>query len=472
MNLKQHTFISILFLFVLSTVMMLKQLMSEDFFSAFTADTYVQTSWAWQFAEALKEGIVYPRWTPLDFWQYGSPAFLPYSPFAFYLVALFSLFTGSIITAMNMTRFTALFLSATGMFFLVKEFYPKNIALLTACFYILFPYNIFQFYFIGSFTSTVSFMWFSPIMLFIYRYIKRNEYKDLLLAGMCYGFLIFTHLINAYIFTLVITIFIVSLSIAQKRLKYLFTLPTVIIIGILVSSAYVLPLIYEKGFIDTKTFIGIGEGWPYYYFLVLPDMTQKLPTDHFWTVYYNTFVFYIYFFCTLLVLVSLFTRKLRRVNKDDISYVNIVMLAIATGSLFFLFGVSRFLWEIIPFFKYIQFPTRLLNVTTFAVIFLSATVFHVLYSMENTKRKRYVFIVSMFVIFILIDYKYISYPPSFTKKELLPVKSTHWILYTLPKGVDLERIRTEGEIEEKANIIEGNGRADIKEWDSAKGLST
>jgi uncharacterized membrane protein len=468
MNAKKRTISSILFLFVLSVVIMLKQLISESFFSAFTADTYVQTSWAWQFAEALHEGIIYPRWTPLDFWHYGSPAFLPYSPFAFYLVALFKFFTGSIITAMNMTKCAALFLSATGMFFLVREFYSRNIALLTASFYILFPYTVFQFYFVGSFTSTISFIWFSPIVLFVCRYIKRNEYKELLLAGMCYGGLILTHLINAYIFTLVITIFIISLSLAKKKAQYLLALPVVVITGILVSSAYVFPLIYEKGFIDTKTFIGIGEGWPYYYFLLLPDLTHKLPADHFWPVYYNTFVFYIFFFSTLLVLVFLFTRKLRRANEDDIVHINTVMLLIAVGSLFFLFGISRFLWEIIPFFKYIQFPTRLLNVTTVAVVFLSAAIFHVLYPMENKKSRRYVFIVLLFVLFIFLDYKYISSPPFFTKHELLPAKSTHWILYTLPKGVDLERIRTDKEIGEKASVVGGYGKADVKAWDSAK----
>ena len=123
---ERNTVISILFLLCLSAVLMLRQLMSHAYFSSVIQDTFEHTGWAWQFAEALKEGIIYPRWMPLKFWGYGSPIFVLYPPLAYYVVALVSLFTGSVITAMNMTKFLSLFLCGVGIFFLVRESYSRN----------------------------------------------------------------------------------------------------------------------------------------------------------------------------------------------------------------------------------------------------------------------------------------------------------------------------------------------------------
>ena len=210
---------SIVILLISSAILMLRQLISTSYFSCHGEDTYAYVSWAWQFVESLKEGVIYPRWLPVTFWDYGSPTFLLLPPFAFYLVGFFNIFTGSVITAMNITKFLSLFLSGVGMFFLVREFYSEKIALLTGVTYIVFPYNIFQFYFAGTFASTVSFMWFAPIILFTYRYMRDRYYRYIVYAGLCYAGLILTHLINAYMFSFVLAAFIISLSIVRKRPK-------------------------------------------------------------------------------------------------------------------------------------------------------------------------------------------------------------------------------------------------------------
>jgi uncharacterized membrane protein len=194
----------------------MRQLSTEGYFSCLVEDTYTYTSWASQFINALKEGVVYPRWTSLNFWGYGSPTFILYPPFAFYLTAFFNVFTGSVVTAMNITKYTALLTSGIGVFFLVREFYSEKVASLSAIFYMGFPFNVFGFYYYGTFASVVSLMWFSPIMLFAYKYIKYKQYEYILYAGVCYGGLILTHLINAYMFTFVFGSFIAYMALVRN----------------------------------------------------------------------------------------------------------------------------------------------------------------------------------------------------------------------------------------------------------------
>src|SRR4030042_2714938 len=272
MSSRKYTILSILILFFLSGLIMLRQLTSTVFFSCFISDTFTYTSWAWQFTEALKEGIVYPRWIPLNFWGYGSPTFILYPPLAFYLVAFFNIFTDSVIVAMNITKFTALFLSATGMFFLIKEFYSEKIALVTATFLILFPFNVFWIYLGASFASPISFMWFSPILLFIYKYFTHRKYKYILIAGALYGGLISTHLITAYMFTFVIIFFILYLSVVKKFLAGVVNIPIMFLTGTLVSAAYFLPLFYEKQLFNLKDF---GGGFKFSEFFVFPKLPEN-----------------------------------------------------------------------------------------------------------------------------------------------------------------------------------------------------
>ena len=102
--------------------------------------------------------------------------------------------------------------------------------------------------------------------------------------------------------------------------------------------------------------------------------------------------------------------------------------------LFYIFSYAKLL------FKYIQFPCRWFNITTFATVLLSASYFYVTNTFNSTKMKRYFIPVLLFLICILLDYKYISSSPIFTKQEIIPVNGVNWTLEHLPARVDIRKI--------------------------------
>lgn len=465
---RRFTLFSILLLFFFAALMMLRQLVSEGYFSCIIEDTYTYTSWAWQFIEALKEGVIYPRWLPLNFWGYGSPTFILYPPIAYYLVAFFNMFTGSLITAMNITKFLSLFLSGVGMFFLVRDFYSEKIALLTSSFYIVFPYNIFQLYFVGTFASTISFLWFSPIILFTYRYMKDRHYENMIYAGLCYGGLILTHLINAYMFTFVLVAFIISMAIVKRRPGYLMSVPLIIAVGLLISAVYIAPVIFEKQFLSMEHFTGKIVGYyTYINTFILPHSIDVLPSDHLWRVYYKAYFFFVLFFCFFILLVLRQLIRLRHVNNlGDIKAVNIYFLGVAVGSLFFLLGISRFLWETIPFFEYIQFSARWLYITVFSLVFLSSIIFYVLDKYYKAKPGKTLYIIILFLICLMLDGRYIYSAPLFKEKQLIPVRPANFNSEYLPMWVSEENISRD-KLNERVTI-HGEGEVKIVAWKSAE----
>jgi len=467
MSHKKHIILIIAVLFFLSALIMLRQLISSAYFSCIIQDSFDYTSWAGQFIQALKEGIIYPRWLPLNFWGYGSPAFILYPPLAFYLVSFFDIFTHSVITAMNITKFVALFLSGVGMFFLIKEFYSEKIALLTAAFYVIFPYNIFQFYFVGTFASTVSYMWFSPIVLFTYRYIKHGSYINIAYAGLCYGGLILTHLINAYMFTFVLLSFVIFMSITRKRPENLFAIPIILVIGFLISAAYILPVLHDKRFFNLGFFIK-DFVLDFHNFFIIPDMTTKFAEGHAWRAYYNVFVSYAFFFSVFIVVSLIQTMKLRRVKEMESIYrINKFFTGIAIFSIFLMFGISTVIWETVPFFKYIQFPNRWLNVAAFAVVFLSAIMFWTVVTVYKTKQSRGIFITLLFLMCLLLDFKYVVSSCVFKKEKFETHQASNWNYEHLPIWVNIEKI-SKNIKQEKLLISEGEGRTKTMKWNSAE----
>lgn len=466
----RYTFLYILILFCIALAVMLKQFIASGYYSVITSDTFAYTSWAWQFTEALQEGINYPRWMPNDFWGYGSPTFILYSPLSFYLIAFLNIFSASIVVAMNFAKFFSLFLTGFGIFFLVKEFYPGKTAFCAAVFYILFPFNILQMYLFGSFATTISLLWYSPVFLFASRYFKYRQYKHLIYTGICYGGLILTHLIQAYMLSFVIAVFIIFMSAANKKRSDLLALPIIITIGILVSAAYLLPLFLESKFTNPNSFISKESGLLFSNFFLLPNLTSQLSPDMYWTFYYDTFA--LHFF--LLVIITIwFASKVLIINKDRIvlderkNTINRIFLSVAVWSLYLLFGASRVFWEIIPFFKYIQVPARWLNITVFSVTMLFASFVYVSEKTCASIKAYHYFIFVIYLTLISFDYYYINNAHIFTKDELLPVKSITWTKEHLPAGVEIAKLEQEKEDIRRAVIIKGEGKAEIVDWKSA-----
>ena len=471
-NNKSKTVLFIGIVWLISSLIMFRQLAAKAYFSCLIEDTYTYTSWASQFAEGLREGIIYPRWTSLNFWGYGSPTFILYPPLAFYLTSFFNVLAGSVITAMNITKYTALLLSGIGMFFLVREFYSEKSALLSAIFYIGFPFNVFGLYYYGTFASVVSLMWFSPIILFTYKYIDKRQCKYVLYAGLCYGGLIFTHLINAYMFTFVMSSFVLSLSIIKKRPWDILAIPVIILTGSSVSAAYLFPLLFEKHFFNINAFVAAGGGFDFAQYFIYPNMTGIMPPGNFWPVYYKEFETAIFLLSVFICIFMMRMARLKNIKTGrDTNSVNFIFIGTALGSLFLLFGLSSFIWNAIPFFKFIQFPFRWLNITFFAVAFLSAAGFRLTEYNSGRRTERRVaigIVVLIFLVCILYDYKYIVTSPVFTSDELIPPKSVNWTKEHLPTGVDINIIRLAETKEDRITILTGDGNVEIATWNTAK----
>jgi hypothetical protein len=261
------------------------------------------------------------------------------------------------------------------------------------------------------------------------------------------------------------------MSVIQKRLKTLIALPILMSIGFLVSAAYLFPVFFEMKYMNMKGFIekAINYDYDFHDFFIFPDIKGNIPTAPVWPYYYKELFIYALILCICIFLFFNLMRKWHQVKAMKDAYtVNIIFLATAIVTIFLLSGSSIFIWEYIPFFKYIQFPVRWLIISSFAIVFLSASGFWTLENLSGRQTKKYVAIALLFVICIVIDYHYITSAAVFTKNELLPVKEVNWTKEHLPSGVVIDKIEKAKDKQNKTIILSGRGKAELIKWKSAE----
>ena len=204
-----------------------------------------------------------------------------------------------------------------------------------------------------------------------------------------------------------------------------------------------------------------------------PNLTDEMPPGNFWPVYYSEFEATVFLLVICLCIFSIRMIKIRNIStENDANTVNLFFLSASLGSLFLLFGMSSFLWNVIPFFKYIQFPFRWLNIAVYLVTFLfSAAGFWMLESKKDKHSGRFTgmtVVALLFLICALYDYKYIITSPVFAPDELMPPKSVNWTEEHLPSGVDINKIKIHEVSGKNISIPKGEGEAEVVTWNSTE----
>ncbi|HZP98680.1 MAG TPA: 6-pyruvoyl-tetrahydropterin synthase-related protein [Reyranella sp.] len=149
-------------------------------------------TWATQFSEQFRAGILYPRWMPQSFDGLGSPAFYFYPPLPFWLDALVSVITANLMSVsyrLVVTSLLILFASGLAMHAWLKaQKASATVALWGAVAWMAAPYHLLDYYMRGAWAEFTAFV-FLPLVLLTLR-------SPVLLA-LAYAGLLLSHLPTA-----------------------------------------------------------------------------------------------------------------------------------------------------------------------------------------------------------------------------------------------------------------------------------
>lgn len=320
----------------------------------------------YEFGLCMRDGQIPCRWSPDAGFGFGEPVFnfytqLPYL-FGFILNSLGLTLIGSMKTLFILSFVFSFF----SMYFASFEIWKSRWgAILSAMLYLYAPYRAVDVWVRGALPESLSFIFFPLIILYFEKMIKRKG-KYFFILIFLFSILLLTHNISFFIFNIFFIPWVFYRYIISKKTRLLLLPILSIVIAGLISSFYLLPVIFESKFvmIDSTTmgyfdfrghFVGLTQlllstNWGYGASVFGPEDGLNLSIG---------------FMQWLGAAAAFFLIVIR---KEIVKYKDFITLLLF--GLFFLFLIhprSIDIWELAPFFSYIQFPWRFLGISLFCL---------------------------------------------------------------------------------------------------------
>src|SRR5258708_22156635 len=164
-------------------------------------------TWAAQFADQFRAGVLYPRQLPDSFDHLGAPTFYFYPPIAFWVDALLSVITlDALSVSRRLSVSSLLLLWASGMAmhaWLRAETASPPAALCGALAYMAAPYHLLDHYYRGAYAEFAAYV-FLPLVALAIRQIADGRRFGVALLALSYAALPMAHLPTALLISVTV----------------------------------------------------------------------------------------------------------------------------------------------------------------------------------------------------------------------------------------------------------------------------
>jgi uncharacterized membrane protein len=381
-----------------------------------------------QFDQAIRDGVLYPRWG-VDFaLGYGYPLFNIYSTLAFYVAEVFHLLGASLTGAVKLTYVVAFLLSGLTMYAFAKRVLNPQAGVLAAVIYMYVPYRLLDIYVRCAFAEFCAYSFLPLILLLFYELVERRCARNLVLAALAYAALFLTHAATTFVFTLLLAPYVAFLLVAKTRSGWGTVLRSAVFAGgaalyaLALAAVFLLPMIAEKEYIVesqwTQGSFGYESHFVYPSQLLSPywgygyagaglqdEMSLQLGLAA----------------TTLSVVAVLWSLRKQAPGKAQTAFFLCASIVIVLAMM----PVAKPLWELLPLAAFVQFPWRLLGLAALTMSFLGGGVVFVLLEEGIGAAERFDPRVAVLVlVVILASYGYAApqyTPPSARSEEAVAI---------------------------------------------------
>lgn len=291
------------------------------------------------------------RWSPDSGLGYGEPLFNFYGQATYWVGEVFHKMGLSFIDSIKSIFIISLIGSGISMFFLSKKIWKTNYsALISSIVYVYAPYRAVDVWVRGALPEAFGFLVFPLIILAI-------EERRTIWFGVLLSLLILTHNLSLILFLP----FILTWIFYRKFWKSIYGF----LLAFGLSSFYILPVIFESKFINLENTIH-----GYFDFRAHFVTIQQLLFSRFWGYGGSTWgptdglslsVGQFQWILPCIVFIYIIIKKKINTNKEFL-----IFFVLGWFYLLLTHNKSTFIWNILPFMAYIQFPWRFLGVATFS----------------------------------------------------------------------------------------------------------
>jgi hypothetical protein len=359
---------------------------------------------------AIRDGHFPVRWSQNFGFGYGMPLFNFYGPLPFYIAWLFHLIGLSFISSIKALVILNYFISFIGMYYLTKYFWGKYGALLSATAFIYAPYRAINTYVRGSLNELTAITFVSLSLFFILMMVRKKKNKWVIYSSLSLAGIILSHNITAFIsfpILFIYGLFLTSKFFKKTRIKKIKRIFSAFILSLGIASFYALPSFMEKSYTAISS---ITTGYFHYsqHFLYLRQLLNS-PWGYGGSIFgledgLSFEIGKLHIVLAVIGALSLFFIKKKRTVTKSTIYASSIFIII---SIFMSSFKSKFIWDNITLFQYVQFPWRFLSlIMVFSSILVGGSIEFI-----KSKRKYLTIPVTFSIIAIFIYLNYSHFQP-------------------------------------------------------------
>lgn len=387
-----------------------------------------QVARVFEMAKSLTDGLFPVRWVADLGYGYGYPIFNYYGPLPYYMGGFLNFIGADALIATKIMFVFAILFSGITMYIFSSRFFGRVGGVLSAIFYMYFPYHGVNIYVRGAVGEIYSYVFIPLVFLGLFKiYQITNEKKTneklsyILLTSFSIFLTLTSHTLTVIILAVILFLFLViSLIFSKQKLLFLKTFLISVISGGMLSSFFLIPAFFEMNYTNVSSQIGGGADYKDHFVCISQywnsvwgyggSIPGCLDGMSFALGKINIFLIIL----SIVLFVFFFGKKVYSRIQSEM-FITCTSLLLIT--IFLQTELSQFFWNIFPFMEYIQYPWRFLNFTALFSSFIVGSLF------INLKNSNYKILgaVAVMIIIVLLNSKY------FVPQNIKNVNSQYYI---------------------------------------------
>ena len=337
-----------------------------------------------EFDQAIRDGLIWPIWGPDYAVGFGYPVWLVYAPLAYFVAEFFHLLGFGLTVAVKLTWAFGFLLGAAGMYRLARRWWGPAAGLIAALAYTYAPYHLVQIYVRGALAEFLALAWFPWVLLAFVELWDDPRPRRVAWAALALGALMLTHSQAPVMYVPFLAGFVLFKALTfrppagshtvRARLKPLLWSGVAFALGGLLGSIFMVPLLLERRFIADLSWLHDT----YYYGRHFVFPSQFLSA--FWGFGYSVegaadgMSFQLGLMQVLGAAVgalAVFSRSGRGGRRLPHRLDALFLVVLSAATIFLMTPAAKPIWDALPLVNLMQFPWRLLALTTVTLALLA-----------------------------------------------------------------------------------------------------
>lgn len=322
------------------------------------------------FADALREGILYPRWIETANAGLGAPTFIFYSPLVYYATGLASLLFGEVLAGLRWTLFALTAIGGLAFAFVFRRHGLAGAVAAGAALYVLAPYHAIDLYWRFALAEYAAFVWLPGLLVSTWRVVEGEGAEGVAGLAVSYAGLVLTHLVTAFLAPIALAPYLLVLLWRDRRWRRVPALLAAGGLGVALGGVFLVPLLVQRDFVQLEYQQSVSYGDYRRNFLLRDEVAFGGRKDKIKPLVSAAAATQASFAVLALGCVAVYRRRVPRAAKGSSQVCDGLGLgAVVVWTTLLQLPVSAPIWANLPELSTVQFPWRF---QAFQVLAISA----------------------------------------------------------------------------------------------------